>query len=142
MRDSSSLSVRWISTPKAQLSSGPGVCLDFACPRKIAFLIENLGAAVEARQRWCAEFPTLKRICQHQASLKIHTTTNAWLGESKYLEGRFTVGDLMMISVLRILRHTELLDTEPGTKAYRARCEGQPAFERTLSAQTNDFKKP
>jgi hypothetical protein len=34
--------------------------LDFACPREIAFLIEILGAAVEARQRWCAEFPTLE----------------------------------------------------------------------------------
>jgi glutathione S-transferase len=65
-----------------------------------------------------------------------------WLGEREYLEGRFTVGDLMMTSVLRILRHTELLDTEPRVKAYRARCEERPAFERALRAQMNDFKKP
>jgi glutathione S-transferase len=65
-----------------------------------------------------------------------------WLGEREYLEGRFTVGDLMMTSVLRILRHTELLDTEPRVKAYRARCEERPAFERALRAQMNYFKKP
>src|SRR5688572_27579144 len=41
------------------------------------------------------------------------------LGGKNYLEGRFTVGDLMMADVLRILRHTDLLDAYPSLKAYK-----------------------
>jgi glutathione S-transferase len=65
-----------------------------------------------------------------------------WLGDREYLEDRFTVGDLMMTTVLRILRHTELLDGEPRLKAYRARCEERPAFQRALRAQMEPFKQP
>jgi glutathione S-transferase len=63
------------------------------------------------------------------------------LGDREYLEGRFTVGDLMMTTVLRIARHTDLLDAEPRVKAYRARCEERPAFQRALKAQMGDFQK-
>jgi len=34
----------------------------------------------------------------------------------------------MMTTVLRILRHTELLDRQPTLKAYKERCEARPAF--------------
>jgi glutathione S-transferase len=64
----------------------------------------------------------------------------AWLGERDYLEGRFTVGDLMMTSVLRILRHTDLVAAEPRLAAYQARCETRPAFQRALSAQMAAFE--
>jgi glutathione S-transferase len=59
----------------------------------------------------------------------------ARLGERDFLEGRFTVGDLMMTTVLRILRHTDLVAAEPRLKAYQERCEARPAFQRALSAQ-------
>ena len=52
-----------------------------------------------------------------------------------YLEDRFTAGDLMMTTVLRILRHTEMLGGDPALAAYRARCEARPAFARALAAQ-------
>jgi glutathione S-transferase len=55
-----------------------------------------------------------------------------WLGDRHYLEGRFTAGDLMMASVLRILRHTELIAAEPNLASYVARCEVRPAFQRAL----------
>jgi glutathione S-transferase len=64
----------------------------------------------------------------------------ASLGERDYLEGRFTVGDLMMTTVLRILRHTDLVAAEPRLKAYQERCEARPAFERALSAQLAAFE--
>ena len=64
----------------------------------------------------------------------------ARLGDRDYLEGRFTVGDLMMTSVLRILRHTDLVAAEPRLKAYQARCEARPAFGRALSAQLAAFE--
>ena len=64
-----------------------------------------------------------------------------WLGEKDYLEGRFTVGDLMMTTVLRNLRHTKLVAEHPNLAAYQARCEARPAFQRALAAQLADFEE-
>ena len=63
------------------------------------------------------------------------------LGAKDYLEGRFSVGDLMMTDVLRILRHTDLLDAYPALKAYKERCEARPAFQRAMTAQMQGFAK-
>jgi glutathione S-transferase len=63
------------------------------------------------------------------------------LGESEYLEDRFTAGDLMMSSVLRILRSTDVLDAFPNLGAYRACCEARPAFQRAIAGQLVDFEK-
>jgi glutathione S-transferase len=52
-----------------------------------------------------------------------------------YLEGKFTVGDLMMADVLRILDHTDLLDDYPQLSAYKRRCEARQAFKRAMEAQ-------
>ena len=38
----------------------------------------------------------------------------AWLGDRDYLEDRFTAGDLLMVTVLRILRHTDLVTRDAG----------------------------
>lgn len=63
----------------------------------------------------------------------------AALGDGPYIDGpRFTVGDLMMATVLRILRHTELV-AEAGLGDYLARCEARPAFQRALAGQMADF---
>ena len=58
-----------------------------------------------------------------------------------YLEGKFTVGDLMMADVLRILDHTHLVDTYPNLNAYKQRCEARPAFQRAMKAQIDGFEK-
>ena len=64
----------------------------------------------------------------------------ASLGDSDYLEaGGFTAGDLMMVTVLRNLRHTELMAQFPTLAAYQARCEARPAFQNALAAQLGDF---
>lgn len=65
----------------------------------------------------------------------------AWLGERDYLEGEFSAGDLMMTAVLRILRHTDIMNSFPTLHAYQARCEARPAFRRALDAQMADFEK-
>jgi glutathione S-transferase len=63
----------------------------------------------------------------------------AALGEEDWLaDGRFTCGDLMMATILRILRHTELV-AEAGLAPYLARCEARPAFRRALAAQMAGF---
>ncbi|RKH59420.1 glutathione S-transferase family protein [Corallococcus aberystwythensis] len=64
-----------------------------------------------------------------------------WLGNREYLEDRFTVGDLMMSTVFRILRHTEILEAHPTLKAYKERCEARPAFQRALAAQLAPFQQ-
>jgi glutathione S-transferase len=64
-----------------------------------------------------------------------------WLGDREYLEGSFTAGDLMMTTVLRILRHTQLVEAEPNLKAYQERCERRPAFARALRAQLAAFER-
>jgi glutathione S-transferase len=65
----------------------------------------------------------------------------AALSDREYLEDRFTAGDLMMTTVLRILRQTKLMEAEPKLAAYQARCEARPAFQRALRAQMESFEK-
>ncbi len=61
------------------------------------------------------------------------------LGDKPFLDGpRFTAGDLMMATVLRILRHTDIV-AEAGLGDYLARCQSRPAFERALAGQMSAF---
>lgn len=63
----------------------------------------------------------------------------ARLGDNEWLDdNRFTAGDLLMTTVLRILRHTDLVaDAQLG--GYVARNESRPAFQRALAAQMAAF---
>lgn len=63
------------------------------------------------------------------------------LGDKDYLEGRFTVGDLMMSDVLRIDGGSGLLDPFPALAAYRDRCAARPAFQRAMAAQLAGFAR-
>jgi glutathione S-transferase len=62
-----------------------------------------------------------------------------WLGDKEWLEGRFTIGDLVMVTVLRFLRHTDLVDQFPNLAAYVKRGEARPAFQRALGDQLSAF---
>lgn len=64
---------------------------------------------------------------------------SAWLGEREWLEDLFTVGDLMMVTVLRNLRHTDLLSGYPNLVGLQARGEARPAFKAALAGQMADF---
>jgi glutathione S-transferase len=57
------------------------------------------------------------------------------LGESDWLDGDFSAGDLMMVSVLLRLRPSGLLDEFPKLAAYVARGEARPAYQRAFAAQ-------
>lgn len=64
------------------------------------------------------------------------------LGDRSFLDGdRFTAGDLMMTTVLRNLRHTDIVSGDRRLAAYLERCTARPAFKRALDAQMGDFKK-
>ena len=58
-----------------------------------------------------------------------------WLGDKEWLEGRFTIGDLVMVTVLRFLRHTKLVAEIPNLAAYVKRGEERPAFKQALGDQ-------
>ena len=57
------------------------------------------------------------------------------MGESAWLDGAFSAGDLMMVSVLLRLRPSGLLDEYPNLSTYVARGEARPAYKRAFAAQ-------
>ena len=64
------------------------------------------------------------------------------LGDKDYLEDRFTVGDLMMSDVLRIIDSPGIVDGFPKLRAYRDRCQARPAFQRAMKDQMEGFAQP
>jgi glutathione S-transferase len=60
---------------------------------------------------------------------------SARLGDADWLDGAFSAGDLMMVSVLLRLRASGLLDEFPNLAAYVARGEARPAYRRAFAAQ-------
>ncbi|MDR6428893.1 glutathione S-transferase [Variovorax beijingensis] len=59
----------------------------------------------------------------------------ARLGEADWLDGGFSAGDLLMVSVLLRLRPSGLLEEFPSLAAYVARGEARPAYQRAFAAQ-------
>ena len=61
------------------------------------------------------------------------------LGDREWFEGRFSIGNLMMVSVLRNLRHTDLVARHANLADLVARGEARPAFQRALADQLAVF---
>jgi glutathione S-transferase len=57
------------------------------------------------------------------------------LGNADWLDGAFSAGDLMMVSVLLRLRPSGILDGHPSLAAYVGRGEARPAYQRAFAAQ-------
>ena len=57
------------------------------------------------------------------------------LGDADWLDGEFSAGDLMMVSVLLRARPSGMLDAFPTLGAYVARGEARPAYQRAFAAQ-------
>ncbi len=64
---------------------------------------------------------------------------DAALAGKEWLAGRFSVADIAMVTVLNILRHTDVVADYPDLAAYKARGEARPAYKRALDAQYADF---
>jgi len=66
------------------------------------------------------------------------------LGDAEWLDGAFSAGDLMMVSVLFRLKSSGMLDGYPNLAAYVARGEARPAYQRAFDAQlaVNTGKPP
>ena len=65
-----------------------------------------------------------------------------WLGNDSWLDGAaFSAGDLLMVSVLRRLEGSGLLEKHPNLAAYVARGKARPAFKRAFEAQLAVFTR-
>ncbi|MDP3749331.1 MAG: glutathione S-transferase family protein [Phenylobacterium sp.] len=57
------------------------------------------------------------------------------LGDADWLDGAFSAGDLMMVSVMQRLAGSGLVEEYPNLAAYIARAEARPAYRRAFDAQ-------
>ena len=65
---------------------------------------------------------------------------SARLGDADWLDGGFSAGDLMMVTVLLRLRASGMLEEYPRLSAYVARGEARPAYQRAFAAQLAVFQ--
>jgi glutathione S-transferase len=64
-----------------------------------------------------------------------------WIDGRDYLLGRFTAADILMTTVLRLIRHTDLVAGFSVLDAYVKRCEARPAFQKALSDQMAGYAR-
>ncbi|MQB09222.1 glutathione S-transferase family protein [Agrobacterium sp. ICMP 6402] len=62
------------------------------------------------------------------------------LGNADWLDGAFSAGDLLMISVLQRITSSGILEEYPNLAAYVARGEARPAYKRAFADQLAVFK--
>jgi glutathione S-transferase len=111
----------------------------FAALNSVEIAIQDLASIdfFHAGEAWTTERrPQVETFARDRLAL-LETA----LGDKDYLEGRFTVGDLMMSDVLRIVGGSDLLDDYPTLRAYGARCAARPAFQRAMAAQLAGFAR-
>ena len=97
--------------------------------RSMVLMLERQEAWFEARLK------SVEAQCRYRlAQLSAH------LGEAEWLEGEFSAGDLMMISVLQRLGSSGIVEEFPGLAAYVARGEARTAYRRAFAAQLAVFE--
>jgi glutathione S-transferase len=95
-------------------------------------ILELSNAVIHERDKpWAAErLPLVKdRVRERLAQVSVR------LGDAEWLDGAFSAGDLIMVSVLLRTRASGLLDEYPNLAAYVARGEARPAYKRAFAAQ-------
>jgi len=70
---------------------------------------------------------------------KLLAALSGRLGEADWLDGAFSAGDILMVTVLRRLQSAGILDDYPNLLAYVARAEARPAYQRAFAAQLAVF---
>ena len=63
------------------------------------------------------------------------TQLSTRLGDAEWLDGAFSAGDLLMVSVLLRLKSSGILHDFPNLGAYLTRGEARPAYQRAFTAQ-------
>jgi glutathione S-transferase len=123
--------------PKDRIGRERAIAWVFSALNSVENAVQELGSIIFFHKdaAWAKERrPQVEQFVR----LRLGQLANA-LGDKDYLEGRFTVGDLMMSDVLRIIDSSHIIDEFPTLKAYKARCEARPAFQRAMAAQMEGF---
>ncbi len=95
----------------------------------------SMALLLEADRPWHAERLTMldERVRTRLADL------SRWLTDRDWLENDFCAADIVMVTVLRRLSGSALLDEQPTVASYVARGEARPAFGRAFDAQRAIF---
>jgi glutathione S-transferase len=131
--------------------------------RSEALLPKDVGARARATQWLIAALNSIEPFVMNVALIDLFYANEEWaklrrpgvvafvqrrlsalsrsLGDKPYLDGdRFTASDLMMTTVLRILKHADIVTSDRRLAAYVDRCVARPAFRRAFEAQIGDFR--
>lgn len=124
--------------PRDQIARARAIQWTYAALNSVEPALQTI-AAIDAffkDEEWAA----LRRPgAEDFARLKLKRVAD-WLGDRLWLESdRFTIGDLMMVTVLRVVHHTGLVSEQPDLAAYQARGEARPAFQQALADQLAPF---
>lgn len=71
--------------------------------------------------------------------MRLGQLDDALQGRDHLVGDEFTVADLMMSSVMKVIGHTDLLDRHPAVKAHRDRCFARPAYQEAIAEQCRDI---
>jgi glutathione S-transferase len=123
--------------PKDGMARANAISWMFAAMSTVEPLIveRSMALLLEHRKPWHAERLSMieDRIRGRLGSLANH------LADDKWLDGEFSAGDLLMVTILRRLGASDLLEKQPKLRAYVARGEARPAFQAAFAAQLAVF---
>jgi glutathione S-transferase len=91
----------------------------------------SIAKVVERDRPWAAERTPL---VEERVRARLQRLSTR-LGDAEWLDGAFSAGDLMMVSVLLRARPSGMLGEIPNLAAYVARGEARPAYQRAFAAQ-------
>lgn len=94
-----------------------------------------IAALVEGDERWAGQRMPL---VEDRIRVRLGALSRR-LGDGAWLDGGFSAGDLLMVSVLRRVSGSAMLAAFPNLCAYVARGEARPAFKRAFEAQLAVF---
>jgi len=95
----------------------------------------SMSFLLDQQKSWFAERQSL---LQNNVRVRLGELSNH-LQDAKWLDGDFSAGDLIMITVLRRLKRSGLLSEFPNVATYIERGEARPAFQRAFAAQLAVF---
>jgi glutathione S-transferase len=95
----------------------------------------SMSSLLEKDKSWFAE---RNLVLQNNVRVRL-SELSQYLGEKEWLDGNFSAGDLMMITVLRRLKRSGLLSEFQNVLSYVERGEARPAFQRAFAAQLAVF---
>jgi glutathione S-transferase len=100
---------------------------------QMLFMVGHVGEG----QDWCNAAKDAVRPFAQQRLAQLSRT----LGDREWLEDRFTIGDLLMIDVLRAVPEDDLVSAHPNLAAYVGRGTSRPAFKAAMAAQLAAFDR-